>query len=180
MFWWMLSHTKYLEILVNTKINYLLLAFFILTNCTPMTPRSTITDYIFFPGRDMFANDDLTARKFDSYRINDVVFVPYLIHVDHTSRKLELVAYSNRNHSDAKVVAIKLDDRYIRIDQAFHFEVHRKHPCSWARVVVFQKIDDDEVMSYVANQAIMIEAEVMVGTIRKTLWFKLEQRIRNY
>ena len=78
----------------NPIITVLVASAILLFRPSPVMSQSQISDFIFPPGKNMFAERKLTDPSLDSSRIGEVVVIPYLIHVDHTTRKLEVVCYA--------------------------------------------------------------------------------------
>lgn len=157
-----------------------IITFQTVTAISCMAQTSSISDFIFPPGRNMFEQGDLRAAKFDRCRVNNCVFIPYLIHLDHTTRKLEIVAYSEAKDADACLTQVRMGARLSEGNRPLLFADHPKHPCHWARYVVWDDLKDSELNSFIEGQHIVVEARVKVGNLARTLQFRLEQRVRSY
>lgn len=165
----------------NPIITVLVASAILLFRPSPVMSQSQISDFIFPPGKNMFAERKLTDPSLDSSRIGEVVVIPYLIHVDHTTRKLEVVCYAlDKPTVQVEVRSVQMGPRTRTETQIMTFAKHPKQPCLWSRYTVWDSLQDEFIFQHITNQGINVFIEVAVGSNKKKLSFRLQQRIRSY
>lgn len=146
-----------------------------------MGQTAQIADFVFLPGEKMFENSNLQSTKFDAVRVGGVVFAPYLIHIGHTTRRLEIVGYSDKipllpvTVSKVRFAGLRIED-----ERRMVFRHHTRHSCFWARVAVVGSIEDSALKPHETKNGLVLEATVQVGDQKKKLSFALTRRVRVY